>query len=72
MENDLYQFKSTENYSVPIFLLDPVVAMAYVPYQNPKAVYTASFGLKNGTMFPCLNKPFLGKRGYRAWVQKEV
>ena len=40
---------------------DTVVAMAYVPFQQLKAVYSAEDGLKNGTMFPCLNKPFLGK-----------
>ena len=40
---------------------DPVVAMAYVPFQQLKAVYSAEDGLKYGTMFPCLNKPFSGK-----------
>ncbi len=36
-----------------------VVAMAYVPYQNPKAIYSAEQGICSGTMFPCLDKPFL-------------
>ena len=40
---------------------DTVVAMAYVPFQQLKSIYGAQDGLKNGTMFPCLNKPFLGK-----------
>jgi hypothetical protein len=40
---------------------DTVVAMAYVPFQQLKAVYSAQDGLMYGTMFPCLNKPFLGK-----------
>ena len=36
-----------------------VVAMAYVPYQNPKSVYSAEQGICSGTMFPCLDKPFM-------------
>ena len=65
MDNELQQFRSADNYIVPTFPRNPVVAMAYVPYQNPKAVYTASYGLQKGTMFPCLNKPFLGARRQR-------
>jgi|GEM_PF-6698659 len=62
MNEELQQFRSADNLIVPTFPKNPVVAMAYIPYQNPKAVYTASCGLRNGTMFPCLNKPFLGSR----------
>ena len=40
---------------------DTVVAMAYIPFQQLKSVYCADDGLRNGTMFPCLNKPFLGR-----------
>lgn len=35
-----------------------VVGMAYVPYQNPKEIYSAEQGMSCGTLFPCLNKPF--------------
>ena len=66
MDGDLQHFRQSDNYIVPPFPRNPVVAMAYIPYQNPKAVYTASCGLKKGTMFPCLNKPFLGSRRNRS------
>ena len=36
-----------------------VVVMAYVPYQNAGKVYSPECGIKNGTMFPELNKPFM-------------
>ncbi len=35
------------------------LAMAYVPFQQDSEVYSCEKGLKEGTMFPCLNKPFL-------------
>ena len=65
MDSELQQFRQADVNLVSAFPRDPVVAMAYIPYQNPKAVYTASCGLKKGTMFPCLNKPFLGGRRNR-------
>ena len=46
---------------LPALPSDTVVAMAYVPFQQLRSVYNAEDGLCNGTMFPCLNKPFLGK-----------
>lgn len=42
---------------------DPVVAMAYVPYQQFNTVYAAEKGLDSGTIFPELDKPFYGRRG---------
>lgn len=42
---------------------DPVVAMAYVPFQQFKDVYSAEKGFETGTIFPELDKPFLGMRG---------
>ena len=42
---------------------DPVVAMAYVPYQQFNTVYAAEKGLDSGTIFPELDKPFYGSRG---------
>jgi hypothetical protein len=40
----------------------PVPAMAYVPFQqfNNNAIYVPEKGLENGTIFPELDKPFLG------------
>ena len=42
-----------------------VVAMAYVPYQNARKLYSPEQGICTGTMFPELNKPFdpEGKKG---------
>lgn len=37
---------------------NPVVAMAYVPYQNPKKLYSPEHGIQTGTLFPDLDKPF--------------
>lgn len=39
---------------------NPVVAMAYVPFQTCKDSYDAEMALCNGTLFKSLNKPFLG------------
>lgn len=39
------------------------VAMGYVPWQNWNTVYDIEKGLSCGTIFPELNKPFLGVRG---------
>ncbi len=37
---------------------DTVVAMAYVPFQNASKLYSPEHGIRTGTMFPELNKPF--------------
>lgn len=42
---------------------DMALAMAYVPWQRFDQVYEPDKALKYGTIFPELNKPFLGKRG---------
>ncbi len=39
------------------------VAMAYVPWQYFQEVYDPDKALRCGTIFPELNKPFLGRRG---------
>ena len=41
---------------------DLPVAMAYVPMQKLGEKYTEDTALKNGTLFPELDKPFLGRR----------
>ena len=38
------------------------LAMAYVPWQNFYKVYEPEKALMIGTIFPELNKPFLGRR----------
>ena len=43
---------------------DPVVAMAYVPFQTDPTTYDEMKALKVGTLFPVLDKPFKG-RGMR-------
>ena len=40
----------------------PVVAMAYIPFQQFNTTYTPEQGLEMGTIFPELDKPFLGGR----------
>lgn len=42
-----------------------VVAMAYVPWQHWNQIYCPEEGLQYGTIFPELNKPFLGKGACR-------
>lgn len=46
----------------PSMIREPV-AMAYVPWQYFHEVYEPDQALRCGTIFPELNKPFLGKRG---------
>ena len=41
-----------------------VVAMAYVPFQTDTTTYDEMKALKAGTLFPVLDKPFMG-RGMR-------
>lgn len=57
MDNNLFNINE---YRVSPLPENPVVAMAYVPFQNPTVIYTAEQGIKKGTMFPDLNKPFCG------------
>lgn len=42
---------------------DYSVAMAYIPYQQNADSYDADKALARGTLFPVLDKPFLGKAG---------
>lgn len=39
---------------------NPVVAMAYVPFQTELVTYTSDEALCNGTLFPELDKNFYG------------
>lgn len=40
-----------------------VPAMAYIPFQQFGEPYSSKEGFKKGTLFPCLDKPFLGEGG---------
>lgn len=45
-----------------IFTTQPIsFAMAYVPYQSWGKTYDPAIGLQRGTIFPELDKPFLGE-----------
>lgn len=37
------------------------LAMAYVPWQNWDNIYDLDKGFRVGTIFPCLDKPFMGR-----------
>ena len=41
------------------------LAMGYIPWQNFGCTYEAMEGLRAGTIFPELDKPFYGRRGMR-------
>ncbi len=40
---------------------NPVVTMAYVPFQLDKTAYSPERALMEGTLFTTLNKPFHGR-----------
>lgn len=62
MLDDAYLKKAAE-YGISPLPENPVVAMAYVPYQNNDKLYSSEQGMVSGTMFPILNKPFTGCGG---------
>lgn len=41
------------------------VAMAYVPFQSWEKPYDMAAGLSRGTVFPSLDKPFIGEEAFR-------
>ncbi len=41
------------------------VGMAYVPWQNWNQIYEFDKALHRGTLFPELDKPFIGRRACR-------
>ncbi len=47
---------------ISIFTTQPIsFGMAYVPYQTWGKTYEMSVGFQRGTIFPELDKPFLGE-----------
>ena len=59
---DSFELNSSKN-ETSALPENPVVAMAYVPYQNPKRIYSTEQAISSGTLFPCLDKPFIGCGG---------
>lgn len=41
------------------------LAMAYVPFQQWETPYEEDVALSRGTVFPCLDKPFLGEEAVK-------
>lgn len=47
---------------ISIFTTQPIsFGMAYVPYQSWIKTYEPVLAFSRGTIFPCLDKPFLGE-----------
>ena len=45
-----------------IFTTQPIsYGMAYVPYQSWERIYDPAIALERGTIFPDLDKPFIGE-----------
>lgn len=53
------------NNDISIFTNQPIsFAMCYVPYQTWDKTYDLNLAYFNrGTIFPCLDKPFIGEEG---------
>lgn len=58
---DLFKPSFLRKESRPALPEDASVTMAYVPLQLELVTYDAEKALNNGTLFPVLNKPFMGK-----------
>lgn len=56
--NDSMMHIVARQYGITPLPENPVVAMAYVPFQISDNVYSAEQGMTVGTMFPELDKPF--------------
>lgn len=47
-------------YGISAFPKETADAMTYVPFQQDNKIYSPQQGFVSGTMFPVLDKPFLG------------
>lgn len=54
-----------QNYGITPFPEETPVAMAYVPFQVDNETVNVEQGLNSGTMFPVLDKPFIGCGGMK-------
>ncbi|MBR6045514.1 MAG: spore coat associated protein CotJA [Ruminococcus sp.] len=48
-----------------VFPADMPLAMAYVPFQTWQKTYDSDAALSRGTLFPCLDLPFIGEEAAR-------
>mgnify|MGYP002474151073 CR=1 FL=1 len=55
---DLFLEMKEKEYGISPLPENPVIAMAYIPFQNAKKIYNLEQGLCSGTIFPELDKPF--------------
>ena len=46
--------------AIPPLPSEPVVTMAYVPFQTDATAYEPEKALRRGTAFPVIDKPFYG------------
>ena len=54
---------TTDSLQCPADNIGPLaLAMFYVPVQEWTSVYDTKTALERGTLFPCLDKPFIGER----------
>lgn len=61
--DEMYDKKFSEYGLTPPLPNNPTVTMAYVPFQSYiNKLYIPSEALEAGTIFPVLDKPFLGRR----------
>jgi hypothetical protein len=58
---DLFKPSFLKNENRPALPEDATVTMSYIPLQLELVTYDEDKALNNGTLFPVLNKPFLGK-----------
>lgn len=58
---DLFKPSFMKKDKRPALPEDATVTMAYIPLQLELITYEADKGLENGTIFPALNKPFMGR-----------
>jgi len=52
--------RTTQNYSSEKSNINKLVAMCFVPMQEWEQIYDEDTAYSTGTIFPSLNKPFLG------------
>ncbi|MDD6728151.1 MAG: spore coat associated protein CotJA [Eubacteriales bacterium] len=59
--NELFKPSFLKKENRPALPEDASVTMAYVPLQLELVTYDEEKALRNGTLFPVLNKPFKGR-----------
>ena len=64
-DNDYVMDCKTCPMPVGKFPAETPLAMAYVPFQTWEKPYDMETGLSRGTIFPSLDKPFIGREAAR-------